>query len=133
VPTGTQTHNVAVLAAAIANLHDGGGIPGFTYAPTSKAVLGGPSDAKSRYDKEIEDLKKAWDDLNKALKDAKKKADDLKAAEKNLSKVRHGHHTAAQLRSAEERVDKAGRRSARRTPRSGRTAPPSTPPTRNSA
>jgi TP901 family phage tail tape measure protein len=102
----------------------GGGIPGFTYAPTSKAVLGGPSDAKSRYDKEIEDLKKAWDDLNKALKDAKKKADDLKAAEKNLSRVRHGHHTAAQLRSAEERVDKAkkAKRSADATVRKDRAA-----------
>ncbi|MER5468040.1 phage tail tape measure protein [Streptomyces sp. NPDC002685] len=87
----------------------GGGIPGFTYAPTGKAVLGGPSDAKQRYDKEVEDLKKAWDDLNKALKEARKRADDLKAAEKNLAKVRHGHHTAAQLRSAEERVDKAKR------------------------
>ena len=86
-----------------------GGIPNFTYAPTGKAVLGGPSDAKQRYDKEVEDLKKAWDDLNKALKEARKRADDLKAAEKNLAKVRHGHHTAAQLRAAEERVDKAKR------------------------
>jgi TP901 family phage tail tape measure protein len=85
----------------------GGGIPGFTYTPTGAAVLGGPSDAKQRYDGEIEDLKKAWDDLNKALKEQKKAADDLKAAEKNLAKVRHGHHTAAQLRSAEERVGKA--------------------------
>jgi hypothetical protein len=102
----------------------GGGIPGFTYAPTSKAVLGGPSDAKSRYDKEVEDLKKAWDDLNKALKEAKKKADDLKAAEKNLAKVRHGHHTAAQLRSAEERVAKAkkSKRSADDTVRKDRKA-----------
>ncbi|MFE4701081.1 phage tail tape measure protein [Streptomyces sp. NPDC056738] len=85
----------------------GGGIPGFTYTPTGAAVLGGPSDAKQRYDGEIEDLKKAWDELNKALKEQKKAADSLRAAEKNLSKVRHGHHTAAQLRSAEERVDKA--------------------------
>ncbi|MEW2161449.1 phage tail tape measure protein [Streptomyces sp. NPDC007084] len=84
-----------------------GGIDGFTYTPTGAAVLGGPSDAKRRYDGEIEDLKKAWDDLNRALKDQKKAADNLKAAEKNLSKVRHGHHTAAQLRAAEERVDKA--------------------------
>ncbi|MFF4536538.1 phage tail tape measure protein [Streptomyces aureus] len=84
-----------------------GGIPGFTYAPTAKAVLGGPSDAKQRYDKEIEDLKKAWDDLNKALKDAKKKADDLRAAEKNLSQVRHRHHTKAQVQAAEARVEKA--------------------------
>jgi len=85
----------------------GGGIPGFTYTPTGMAVLGGPSDAKKRYDQEIEDLKKAWDDLNKALKAQKKAADNLRDAEKNLSKVRKGHHTAAQLRSAEERVDKA--------------------------
>ncbi|MER5653428.1 phage tail tape measure protein [Streptomyces sp. NPDC002131] len=85
----------------------GGGIDGFTYTPTGAAVLGGPSDAKQRYDGEIEDLKKAWDDLNKALKDQKKAADNLRAAEKNLSKVRHGHHTAAQLRAAEERRDKA--------------------------
>jgi len=85
----------------------GGLLGGFTYAPTGKAVLGGPSDAKSRYDQEIEDLKKAWDDLNKALKEQKKAADNLKAAEKNLSSVRKHHHTAAQLRAAEERRDKA--------------------------
>ncbi|MGW0626419.1 phage tail tape measure protein [Streptomyces sp. NPDC002758] len=84
-----------------------GGIPGFTYTPTGQAVLGGPTDAKQRYDQEIEDLKKAWADLTKALADQKKAANDLKAAESNLSKVRKGHHTAAQLRAAEERVDKA--------------------------
>lgn len=102
----------------------GGGIPGFTYNPTSKAVLGGPSDAKQRYDKEIEDLKKAWDDLNKALKEQKKAADNLKDAEKNLSRVRHGHHTAAQLRAAQERVDKAkkAKRSADSTVRKDRKA-----------
>jgi hypothetical protein len=70
-------------------------------------VLGGPSDAKSRYDKAVEALKKAWDDLNTALKNAKTKTDALKDAEKNLSRVRHGHHTATQLRAAESRVDKA--------------------------
>jgi TP901 family phage tail tape measure protein len=91
----------------------GGLLGGFTYAPASQAVLGGPSDAKTRYDKAIEDLKKAWDDLNTALKDAKKKADALKDAEKNLSRVRKGHHTAAQLRAAESRVDKA--RTAKKT------------------
>ena len=84
-----------------------GGIPGFTYTPTGQAVLGGPSDAKERYDKEVEDLKKAWDDLNKALKAQKKAADSLRDAEKNLERVRKGHHTAAQLRAAQEKVDKA--------------------------
>ncbi|MFD1278007.1 hypothetical protein ACFQ51_56665 [Streptomyces kaempferi] len=85
----------------------GGGIPGFTYSPSGQAVLGGPSDPKTRYDKSVDALKAAWDKLNAALKDAKKKADDLGNAEKNLSRVRHGHHTAAQLRAAESRVDKA--------------------------
>ncbi|MGW1134553.1 phage tail tape measure protein [Streptomyces griseoluteus] len=85
----------------------GGGIPGFTYTPTGTPVLGGPTDAKRRYDQEIEDLKKAWDDLNKALSDQRKAADNLRAAERNLAKVRHGHHTAAQMRAAQERVDKA--------------------------
>ncbi|MFJ6846410.1 phage tail tape measure protein [Streptomyces griseoluteus] len=85
----------------------GGMLGGFTYTPTGLPVLGGTTDAKRRYDGEIEDLKKAWDDLNTALKDQKKAADDLKTAERNLSKVRKGHHTAAQLRSAQERVDKA--------------------------
>jgi TP901 family phage tail tape measure protein len=84
-----------------------GGIPGFTYTPTGRPVLGGPSDAKQRYDQEIEDLKRAWDELTKALKAQKQAADKLKDAEKNLSRVRHGHHTKAQLRAAEERVDKA--------------------------
>ncbi|MFF5186469.1 phage tail tape measure protein [Streptomyces sp. NPDC000345] len=84
-----------------------GGLAGFTYTPTGAAVLGGPSDAMKRYDQEIEDLKKAWEDLNTALKAQKKAADALKDAEKNLSKVRKGHHTAAQLRSAEEKVSKA--------------------------
>ncbi|MFF4489412.1 phage tail tape measure protein [Streptomyces sp. NPDC001544] len=84
-----------------------GGIPGFTYSPTGAPVLGGPGDAKQRYDQEIEDLKKAWADLTTALKDQKKAADNLKSAEKHLSDVRRHHHTRAQLRAAEERVDKA--------------------------
>jgi hypothetical protein len=84
-----------------------GACPASRYTPTGRPVLGGTGDAKSRYDQEIEDLKKAWADLTKALKEQRKAADTLKSAEKNLSKVRHGHHTATQLRAAEERVDKA--------------------------
>lgn len=84
-----------------------GGIPGFTYTPTGRPVLGGPSDAKQRYDQEIEDLKKAWADLNAALKEQRKAADKLKDAEKDLAKVRKGKHTKRQLEDAEERRDKA--------------------------
>jgi TP901 family phage tail tape measure protein len=84
-----------------------GGISGFTYTPTGMAVLGGPSDAKQRYDQEIEDLKKAWSDLNKALADQRKAADKLKDAEKDLAKVRKRKHTKKQLGDAQERVGKA--------------------------
>ncbi|MGR3870989.1 phage tail tape measure protein [Streptomyces graminifolii] len=95
----------------------GGGIPGFTYTPTGQAVLGGPSDAKERYDKQVEALKKAWDTLNTAVKAQTKAASNLTNAEKNLSRVRRGHHTAAQLRAAQEKVDKAksAKKSADRT------------------
>ncbi|WP_406255451.1 phage tail tape measure protein [Streptomyces chartreusis] len=94
------------LGGAVAWFADGG-IPGFTYTPTGAAVLGGPSDAKQRYDQEIEDLKKAWADLNKALADQRKAADKLKDAEKDLAKVRKHKHTRKQLDDAEERRDKA--------------------------
>ncbi|WP_405673280.1 phage tail tape measure protein [Streptomyces sp. NBC_01530] len=92
-----------------AQRYAGGGLAGFTYAPTGQPVLGGPSDAKSRYDKEVQDLKDAWTKLTDAMKDAKKKADALHDAEKNLSQVRHRHHTKAQLEAAENRVSKARR------------------------
>jgi TP901 family phage tail tape measure protein len=108
-----RKYGVAMFDRLNAKRYAGGGLAGFTYTPTGQAVLGGTTDAQQRYDKAVEALKKAWDDLNKAVADAKKKADALRAAETNLSRVRRGHHTAAQLRSAEERVDKA--RSAKRT------------------
>ncbi|MGW1102706.1 phage tail tape measure protein [Streptomyces sp. NPDC002540] len=84
-----------------------GGLNGFTYTPTGASVLGGPTDAKERYDKQVQALKDAWNDLTKALADAKKKADSLKDAERNLAKVRKGKHTAKQLDAAEDRVAKA--------------------------
>lgn len=123
LPLLTALNSGKIPGFASGGLADGG-LAGFTYTPTGAAVLGGPSDAKQRYDGEIEDLKKAWDDLNKALKEQKKAADNLKAAEKNLSKVRHGHHTAAQLRAAEERRDKArkAKRSADSTVKKDRAA-----------
>jgi hypothetical protein len=99
-----RKYGVAMFDRMNAKRFADGGLAGFTYTPTGASVLGGPTDAKSRYDKELADLKKAWDDLNKALADAKKKANSLKDAEKNLSKVRHGHHTARQLEAAKDKV-----------------------------
>ncbi|MEW5658359.1 phage tail tape measure protein [Streptomyces cinereoruber] len=86
-----------------------GGLLGgsFSYTPTGQAVLGGPGDAKIRYDGEVQNLKKQWDDLTKALSDQRKAVADLKAAEDNLKKVRRGKHTKRQLQDAEGRVSKA--------------------------
>ncbi|MFE5368217.1 phage tail tape measure protein [Streptomyces mirabilis] len=112
-----RKYGVAMFDRINASRFASGGLAGFTYAPTPQAVLGGPSDPKTRYDNAVQALKDAWDRLNSALKDAKKKADDLSNAEKNLARVRHGHHTAAQLRAAQSRVDKArsAKKSADRT------------------
>jgi TP901 family phage tail tape measure protein len=84
----------------------GGGV-GFTYTPAGKPVLGGASDPKSRYDRELADLKAAWDALTKALADAKKKTTALTDAETNLTKVRKGKHTKRQLEAARDRVSDA--------------------------
>ncbi|MFE2710635.1 phage tail tape measure protein [Streptomyces mirabilis] len=112
-----RKYGVAMFDRINASRFASGGLAGFTYTPSGQAVLGGPSDPKTRYDKAVDNLKAAWDKLNSALKDAKKKADDLSNAEKNLARVRHGHHTAAQLRAAQSRVDKArsAKKSADRT------------------
>jgi hypothetical protein len=91
-----RKYGVAMFDRINASRFASGGLAGFTYTPSGQAVLGGPSDPKTRYDKAVDALKSAWDKLNSALKDAKKKADDLSNAEKNLARVRHGHHTAAQ-------------------------------------
>jgi TP901 family phage tail tape measure protein len=102
-----RRYGVAMFDRLNAKRYASGGLAGFTYTPTGQPVLGGPGDAKQRYDQEIADLKKAWDDLTKSLKDQAKAAENLKAAEKHLSDVRKHHHTRAQLRAAEERVDRA--------------------------
>ena len=102
-----QRYGVAMFDRLNAMRYASGGLAGFTYTPSGQPVLGGPSDAKSRYDADIQALKDAWTKLNDALKTQKKAVDDLNAAEKNLSNVRKHHHTAAQLRAAQERVDKA--------------------------
>ncbi|MFI5769658.1 phage tail tape measure protein [Streptomyces sp. NPDC051658] len=102
-----RKYGVSMLDRLNAKRYASGGLAGFTYTPTGASVLGGPTDAKERYDKQVQALKDAWNDLTKALADAKKKADSLKDAEKNLAKVRKGKHTAKQLDAAEDRVAKA--------------------------
>ncbi|MDF6043257.1 phage tail tape measure protein [Streptomyces sp. JH14] len=105
--SSVQKYGVAMFDRLNAGRFAGGGLAGFTYTPTGTAVLGGPGDAKARYDKELADLKAAWDALTKALADAKKKADALRDAEKNLAKVRKGKHTKHQLEVAEDKVTAA--------------------------
>jgi hypothetical protein len=102
-----QKYGVAMFDQLNAQRYASGGLAGFTYTPSGQPVLGGPSDAKTRYDNAVQALKDAWNTLNSALKAQTKAVNDLNAAEKNLARVRHEHHTAAQLRAAEERVDKA--------------------------
>jgi hypothetical protein len=80
---------------------------GFTYTPGGAPVLGGPGDAKQRYDKLIEQLKEAWKKLAAAMAEAKKKADAVSEAETSLRKVRSHHHTEAQLEAAENKLKKA--------------------------
>ncbi|MET8765866.1 phage tail tape measure protein [Streptomyces sp. NPDC004658] len=117
-----RKYGVAMFDRLNAGRYATGGLAGFTYTPSTAPVLGGPTDAKQRYDQEIEDLKRAWEDLTKALKDQKKAADNLKAAEANLNKVRKGKHTKKQLEDAEDRVKTAAKakRSADDTVRSRR-------------
>ena len=66
-----------------------GGLSGFTYAPTGAPVLGGPSDAKGRYDDLIDRLKDAWKqyqeaiaERNKVLKDKSSTKAERAAAQK---------------------------------------------------
>lgn len=99
-----QKYGVAMFDRLNAGRFASGGLAGFSYTPTGSPVLGGPSDAKSRYDTMVERLKKAWEDLNAALAAQKKQADALRKAEQNLAKVRKGKHTAKQLDAAKDKV-----------------------------
>ncbi|MFG3488560.1 phage tail tape measure protein [Streptomyces sp. NPDC047972] len=145
VPTWLSRGEYVIKAASVrkyglsmfdrlnAGRYAGGGLLGgsFSYTPGSPAVLGGPGDAKERYDALIEKLKAAFTDLAAALADLKKKADALKAAEKNqaavrkdgarkvneaednLARVRRGKHTHAQLLAAEKKLADARRNAAK--------------------
>jgi hypothetical protein len=70
-----------------------GGLNGFTYSPKEAAVLGGPSDAKERYDDLIGRLKDAWKEYqealaerNKVFKDKKSTKAERAAAQKEVAK-----------------------------------------------
>lgn len=102
-----RKYGVAMLDRVNTKRFADGGLAGFTYSPAGAAVLGGASDPKSRYDKELADLKAAWDALTKALADAKKKTTALTDAEANLTKVRKGKHTKRQLEAARDKVSDA--------------------------
>lgn len=128
-----RKYGVAMFDRLNAGRYASGGLLGgsFSYTPGSSAVLGGPSDAKERYDALIEKLRAAFSDLAKALADAKTKADALKDAEKkqaatrkdgarkvaeaedNLNRVRRGKHTRTQLLAAEKRLADARRNAAK--------------------
>ncbi|MFF7192005.1 phage tail tape measure protein, partial [Streptomyces sp. NPDC008222] len=66
-----QKYGVAMFDRLNAMRYAGGGLAGFTYTPSAQPVLGGPGDAKTRYDNAVQALKDAWDKLNSAMKDAK--------------------------------------------------------------
>ncbi|MFB8083686.1 phage tail tape measure protein [Streptomyces sp. NPDC056013] len=128
-----RKYGAAMFDRLNAGRYASGGLLGgsFSYAPASTAVLGGPGDAKERYDTLVEKLRAAFSDLAKALADLKKKTDALKAAEKkqastrqegarkvaeaedNLNRVRRGKHTKTQLRAAEKRLADARRSAAK--------------------
>ncbi|QXE36213.1 phage tail tape measure protein [Streptomyces sp. GMY02] len=108
-----RKYGVAMFDRLNAMRYASGGGVGFTYTPTGQPVLGGPGDAKARYDKEVQDLKDAWAELTKALADQKKKADALRKAEADLAKVRKSKPTAKQLDAAKDKVTNA--RTAKRT------------------
>ncbi|MGW0169197.1 hypothetical protein ACWDWT_29090, partial [Streptomyces sp. NPDC003343] len=78
---------VAMLGGSV-QWFAGGGIPGFTYSPTGMPVLGGPSDAKQRYDDLVGRLKDAWSEYQAALKERDKVLKDRKSTKKERDAAR---------------------------------------------
>lgn len=65
-----------------------GGLPGFTYAPTGSPVLGGPSDAKKRYDDLVGRLADAWKEYRQAIAERDKVLKDKKSTKKERADAR---------------------------------------------
>lgn len=80
---------------------------GFSYAPADPTETLGVDAGWDRYNAAVSKVNAAGKALSSALADAAKKAAAVKDAEKNLAKVRSGHHTAAQLAAAEAKLTKA--------------------------
>ncbi|MFF1547160.1 phage tail tape measure protein [Streptomyces sp. NPDC058291] len=66
----------------------GGGLPGFTYAPTGSPVLGGPSDAKKRYDDLVGRLADAWKEYRQAIAERDKVLKDKKSTKAERAAAR---------------------------------------------
>ncbi|MEH0445421.1 phage tail tape measure protein [Streptomyces sp. B21-102] len=66
----------------------GGGLPGFTYAPTGAPVLGGPSDAKKRYDDLVGRLADAWKEYRQAVAERDKVLKDKKSTKAERAAAR---------------------------------------------
>ncbi|MGJ5898544.1 phage tail tape measure protein [Streptomyces niveiscabiei] len=72
----------------------GGLLGGFTYEPSGQPVLGGPSDAKQRYDDLVNKLRDAWKEYQDALKERDKVLRDKKSTKKDRDAARKEAATA---------------------------------------
>ncbi|MFD5111434.1 phage tail tape measure protein [Streptomyces sp. NPDC058391] len=84
-----RRYGVAMFDRLNAMRYASGGGVGFTYTPTSAPALGGPSDARGRFDDLVAKLRAAWT--------------EYEAARKELDKVRKNKRSTKAQRSAAEK------------------------------
>ncbi|MFB6977683.1 phage tail tape measure protein [Streptomyces scopuliridis] len=84
-----QKYGVAMFDRLNAMRYASGGGVGFTYAPTAAPALGGPTDARQRFDDLVAKLRTAWA--------------EYEAARKELDKVRKNKKSTKAQRSAAEK------------------------------
>ncbi|MET8982143.1 phage tail tape measure protein [Streptomyces sp. NPDC004539] len=72
----------------------GGLLGGFAYEPSGQPVLGGPTDAKQRYDDLVGKLRDAWKEYQDALKERDKVLRDKKSTKKDRDAARKEAATA---------------------------------------
>ncbi|MGW6603331.1 phage tail tape measure protein [Streptomyces sp. NPDC055036] len=86
-----RRYGVAMFDRLNAMRYASGGLTGFTYAPTAAPALGGPTDARQRFDDLVAKLRTAWA--------------EYEAARRELDKVRKNKKaTKAQRSAAEKKV-----------------------------